>query len=141
MTIWPFRNDDVDTKYESIAEHPELEFPDLVTPYSADGRWCQGQLCALHRGGGDSAEPAEREAPKTYTNCAGGVGSEERGGAQRPSDPLRMTASGCLGSGTESPGRASLKELPAPKTHPRGSRDRPVPEAVLTTAEQMKRRA
>ena len=43
----PFQNDDVDTKYESIAEHPELEFPDLVTPYSAGGRWCQGQLCAL----------------------------------------------------------------------------------------------
>lgn len=44
-------------------------------------------------------------------------------GARRPSDPLRMTASGCLGSGTESPGRASLKELPAPKSHPRGARD------------------
>ena len=41
----PFQNDDVDTNYESIAEHPELEFPDLVTPYSAGGRWCQGQLC------------------------------------------------------------------------------------------------
>ena len=43
----PFQNDDVDTNYESIAEHPELEFPALVTPYSAGGRWCQGQLCAL----------------------------------------------------------------------------------------------
>lgn len=44
-----FLNDDIDTKYESIAEHPELEFPDLVTPYSAGGRWYQGQLCALVR--------------------------------------------------------------------------------------------
>lgn len=79
-----------------------------------------------HRGGGDSGEPEEREAPKNYTNCAGGVGSEDRGGREgerRPSDPLRMTASGCQGSGTESPGRASLEELPAPKTHPRGARD------------------
>lgn len=45
------------------------------------------------------------------------------GKGRSASDPLRMTASGCQGSGTESPGRASLEELPAPKTHPRGAQD------------------
>lgn len=52
-----------------------------------------------------------------------GAWGKGRSAAPPPSDPLRMTASGCQGSGTESPGRASLEEQPAPKTHPLGAQD------------------
>ena len=45
----PLWNDDANTEHKRIAAHQELGFPDLVRPCSADGRWCQEQLCALVR--------------------------------------------------------------------------------------------